>query len=206
MKAPQAFLAAAAALALAAPALAQTEVGEEPGRRPRETVTTTLGGKKVTVEYGRPPLVGKTVSWWLDHLPPERIWRAGTDQVTSFHTEVDVLVGGKKVPAGKYSLYAHVPVQGPWTLIVNGDLGTPLRDLYTDIPADIGDQLWPQPGTYEESVKAKEVTRAPLKKAKAPSAPVERFTIKLDPEKDGASAITLTWGDQSWTAELKPAK
>jgi hypothetical protein len=199
MSGQRAFLAAAAVLALTASAPA-----DEPGKGPRETVTTTVKGKKVTIEYGRPPLGGKTVSQLMDLLPEERIWRAGVDQVTSLQTEADLLVSGQKVPAGRYTLYVHAPKAGSWTLIVNGDQGTPLKELIPDIPEDMGDQLWPKIGTYDE-VKAKEVTRAPLKRGPAPPAPVERFQIQLAPEKNGASALTLTWGDQSWTAEIKAA-
>ena len=43
----------------------------------------------------------------MKQLPADRIWRAGENQVTTFTTEADVTIGGKTVPAGKYSVYVH---------------------------------------------------------------------------------------------------
>jgi hypothetical protein len=196
----RALLTMAATLALAAAGSA-----DEPGQGPRDTVGTTLKGKKVTVEYGRPPLDGRSVAEMMNLLPAERVWRAGVDQVTSLVTETDLLVSGQKLAAGRYTLYVHAPVSGDWTLIVSAHQGTPLKDMFPEVPKDLADQPWPQLGTYEQ-IKGKEVARAPLKRGPSPKAPLERFQITLDPEKAGVSAITLAWGDQSWTAELKAAK
>jgi hypothetical protein len=38
------------------------------------------------------------------------------------------------------------------------------------------------------------------------AAPAEQFQIALAPAKGGASAITFTWGDQSWTTEIKATR
>jgi hypothetical protein len=204
---PPAIL-AATLLALASAAAAPAAAPDDPGKGPRETVTTTVGGKKVTIEYGRPPLAGQTVAEVLGRLPAEKVWRAGVDRVTTLQAEGDLLLGGQKVPAGKYTLYAHVPEGGPWALLVSSDQGTKLKDIFPealDMPEELADQIWPQLGLYEK-IKAKEVARAPLKKGVAPKAPVERFQITLAPEAGGASAVTLSWGDQTWTADLKAAK
>jgi hypothetical protein len=201
---PRASL-AAAALALSAVTVVRAD---EPGKGPRETVSTTLGGKKVTIEYGRPPLLGQTVNEIMSRLPPERVWRAGVDRVTTLQTEADLLLAGQKVPAGKYTLYAHVPEDGPWALLISSDQGTKLKDVLPealDMPEELAEQLWPQLGMYEK-IKAKEVARAPLKRGAAPKTPAERFQITLAPESGGASTITLSWGDQNWTADLKAAK
>ncbi|HEX6737474.1 MAG TPA: DUF2911 domain-containing protein [Vicinamibacteria bacterium] len=197
-------LAAALALATASLALA----GDEPTKGPRETVGTTVGGKKVTIEYGRPPLTGQTVDEIMSRLPEEKVWRAGVDRVTTFETEGDVVIAGQKVPAGKYTLYAHVPAGGPWSLLVSSDQGAKLKDIFPEaleMPEELADQLWPQLGLYEK-IKAKEVARAPLKKGAAAKTPVERFQITLGPETGGAALLTLAWGEQSWTAEIKAAK
>jgi hypothetical protein len=207
---PRRAFVAAALMALAAGAAPADEPprGDDPGKGPRETVSTTLGGKKVTIEYGRPPLVGQTLAEIFGRLPPEKVWRAGVDRVTTLQTDGDLLIAGQKVPAGKYTLYAHVPEGGPWALLVNSDQGTKLKDIFPealDLPEDMAEQLWPQLGFYEK-LKPKEVARAVLKPGAAPAAPVERFQMTLAPESKGASTLTLSWGQQSWTAELKAAK
>jgi hypothetical protein len=197
---------AAAALALSLAALARA--GDEAGKGPRETTSTTVAGRKVTIEYGRPPLTGQTVDEIMGRLPEEKVWRCGVDRVTTLQTEGDLLIAGQKVPAGKYTLYAHVPPGGPWALLVSSDQGTKLRDMFPealDMPEELADQLWPQLGFYEK-IKAKEVARAPLKKGAAPKAALERFQITLGAEAGGAARLTLAWGEQSWSAEIKAAK
>src|SRR5262245_31252272 len=97
---------------------------------PRDTAKTTIAGSPVAVEYGRPSLKGRTIDQLLTQLEADRIWRAGVDQVTTLTTGTDLLIGGKKVAKGKYSLYLHCPADGNWSLVVNSDLGIPLVKLW----------------------------------------------------------------------------
>ena len=55
---------------------------------------------------------GRKLDDLLAQLPADRIWRAGDNQVTTLTAESDILVGGAKVPAGKYSLYVLAPASG----------------------------------------------------------------------------------------------
>lgn len=159
----------------------------------RETVTAIVNGKKLAVDYGRPALRGRTVKAMLEKLPANRVWRAGVNEATTLTTEGDVLIGGKKVPAGKYTLYLYAPESGSYELLVNSDLG---------VPTGSG-RMWPHIEDYP-SVADKEVARVPLKSVTPPEA-MDRFLIGLGPAKAvGASTITLTWGDQSWTADITP--
>jgi len=185
-------------------ALAATSAYAQQDRAPRETVTATLNGKKVTVEYGRPALRGRAVKDLLSQLPANRVWRAGVDQATTLTTEGDILIGGKRVPAGKYTLYLHAPEAGTYELLVNRDLGVPLKSIFAGAPADRADLLWPHIDDYP-SIQDKEVARIPLKSA-PPASAMDRFLIGLAPATGGASAITLTWGDQSWTADVRAGK
>jgi hypothetical protein len=184
----------AAALALPALALAQDP--------PRQNPTATVGGKKVAIEYGQPSLNKRTIKDLLAQLPQDRVWRMGVNQVTTLTTEGDILIGGKKVPAGKYSLYVHAPEGGDWSLLVNSDPGVPLKTIFAGAPPALADALWPRLDGYDK-IKDKEVARATLKSGK--SAPSEIFTITLTPAGQGAT-LTLAWGDQSWTTGITAAK
>jgi hypothetical protein len=185
-----------AVLAVAASAYAQSD------RAPRETVTAQLNGKKVAVEYGRPSLHGRAVKDLLAQLPANRVWRAGVDQATTLTTESDILIGGKKVPAGKYTLYLYAPESGGYELLVNRDLGVPLKSIYAAAPASVADALWPH---IEDYPTIKEVARIPLKNGAAVAGAADRFLIALSPATGGASGITLSWGDQSWTTDITAA-
>jgi len=185
------------AAVLAIPSLAAAQ------RAPRDNPSVDVGGKKVAVEYGRGSLKGRTIKDLLAQLPADRVWRAGVDQVTTLTTDADILVGGKKVAAGKYSVYVHAPETGEWSLLLNSDPGVPLKTIFAGAPPAMADALWPRLDGYDK-VKDKEVARASLKPGKTP-APVEQFQIALAPAGSGAT-MTLSWGDQSWSTDIKPAK
>ena len=172
-----------------------------PPRPAHEQVTALVGGKKVTVDYGRPSLNGRTLDQLMSKLGPDRVWRAGENQVTTLTTERDLLIGGKRLPAGKYSLYLYLPEGGgDWSLLLNTNPGIPLKEIYAAAPPDVANELWPRLDGYDK-ITATEVLRVPLKRSAA-AEPMERFLIGLAPAKGGASTITFTWGDQSWTTDI----
>jgi hypothetical protein len=191
-------LALAAAAVVALPALGSAQ--EQP---PRDNPSVSVGGKKVSVEYGKPSLKGRAIKDLLSQLPADRVWRAGVNQVTTLTTEGDILIGGKKVAAGKYSVYVHAPENGDWSLLLNTDPGVPLKTIFAGAPPAMADALWPRLDGYDK-VKDKEVARATLKSGKS-AAPQEQFQITLAPAGAGATMM-LAWGDQSWTTDIKPAK
>ena len=149
---------------------------------PHETVSATIGGKKVTIEYGRPYLKGrKAVGGQL--VPLGKVWRTGADEATKLTTEAPLMIGTLKVPAGSYSLFT-LPETGQWTLIVN----------------KTADQ-W---GAFSYDQKT-DLGRVPMKVA-ATSAPVEQFTIKLEPAGADAAKLELAWENTSATVPVKAAK
>lgn len=187
----------AAALALGAIASAQDAA-------PRETVSASVGGKKVSVEYGRPSLKGRTLDELTKQLPADRIWRAGVDQVTTLVTETALSVGGKTVVPGKYSVYVFAPEKGDWALVLNSDQGMPLIKLWDKAPANLANAPWPHLEGYS-NILAKEVARATMKSGStAPAA--EMFTISLNANKAGGATMVLSWSDKSWSLDLAPTK
>ena len=133
-------------LALASFALAQN---------PRGTAETTISGKKVSVEYGRPSLKGRDL---LAEAPVGTVWRTGADQSTTFTTELDLTVGGVTIPKGSYSLFTKRTGEKTWSLIFNKQTG--------------------QWGTQHDT--AQDFAEAPLEWTQADSGP-EMFTIELEP-------------------------
>jgi DUF2911 family protein len=182
------FETVAAILLCAAAALAQ-----EPPPAPRETVTATLGGQKVAVEYGRPSLRGRPIGELIAQLPADRIWRAGVDAATTFTTGADLVVGDAKVPAGAYTMYVYAPAEGDWSLVLNRDQGEPARG---------GTARWPRLGDYD-TVVDQEVARVPMRTVALPS-PAEMYTVALAPAAAGAT-MTLSWGDRAYAVDIKPA-
>jgi hypothetical protein len=142
---------------------------QPPAKRvsPHETITTTLNGKQVKIEYGRPYLKGRS----LESLAPgDKVWRLGADEATKLTTETDLRIGDLKVPKGSYALFA-IPMESKWTLIVN----------------KTADQ-W---GAFSYDA-AQDLGRVDLRVGKT-SAPVEQFTMALDGSGKETN-LKLMWG------------
>ena len=95
---------------------------EDKSKRPSPPATAevTLKNKKITIDYSRPSLKGRKVGQEL--APYGKVWRTGANEATALNTEIDLNIGGAKVPAGKYTLYT-LPSEGTWKLIINKQTG-----------------------------------------------------------------------------------
>jgi hypothetical protein len=195
MKMRFAAMAVLTALLAASPALAQN---------PRGAAVTRIAGKQVAIDYGRPALKGRDLNELLKQLPADRMWRAGENQVTTFTTEAALMIGGKKVPAGKYSLYVHAGEKGAWALVLNRDLGQPLGKIWAQAPDNLKNEPWPHLDDYQKSIAPTEVVRAKMTPAKA-GAPADLFTVSFAPKGAGAD-LTLVWGNEAWSVDVMPAK
>ncbi len=110
--------------------------------------------------------------------PYGQVWRTGANDATTFVTTADLMVGGKHVPAGNYTLYS-IPEADKWTLIINKQTG--------------------QWGTvYDEK---QDLVRVPMKVGKT-SAPVEQFTISLDKAGAKAATLKLEWADTQASVDI----
>jgi len=187
-----------------APAAAASPAPAPPPRAPRGTATATVAGKAVTVDYGRPALKGRTISALLEKLPADRMWRAGENQVTTLTTGTPLVIGGKAIPAGTYSLYVHVPASGPWSLVLNTDKGVPLGTIFAGAPAELKNEPWPHIMDYTKAIATTEVVRAAMTQS-AVSEPVDLFTIRMAALGKGA-VLAFAWGDQSWSLPIEPGK
>ena len=203
-------------LVLTAAAMAATGVAlaQAPQRVPRETVSATVGGKKVEIAYGRPALKGRALADLMKQLPEDRIWRAGENEVTTLKTEAPLTIGGKKVAAGTYTVYLHVPETGDWSLVLNSDPGIEVGKLLAKmmpdrppLPPERAARLWPRLDGYAKNIADKEVARAAMK-AVPPPAPVDVFTITMaeagGAAPGGGATLTMTWADKGYSIELKP--
>ena len=115
-------LALIGAMVFASPASAQ-EVVPAPDSRPSPLALAqaTLGdGTYVKVHYGSPRKRGRDVFGGL--VPYDRVWRLGANEATELTTTQPIQFGGKRLPAGTYSLFA-MPHENSWTIIVNENLG-----------------------------------------------------------------------------------
>jgi len=95
--------------------------------------------------YSRPQKQGRKVFGEL--VEYGKVWRLGANEATEIEFYKDVKIGGKKVPKGRYTLYAIIS-ENVWTIIVNKDTDTwgafkydSKKDLLrTDVPAQRTDE------------------------------------------------------------------
>lgn len=178
----------------------------------RGTAQGDIKGKKVVVDYGRAELKGRTIDALVATLPHDRVWRTGVNEVTTLTTDGDLSVGGKKVPAGKYSVYVYAPTTGDWSLILNSDLGIELGALGKILgfapPENVSKKMWPHLEGYDADaakkapgIADKEVARVAMKSGIASPA-VDPFTISLKSSPTGLTMV-LAWADKTWSADLK---
>ena len=70
--------------------------------KPLSTVKQTIGLTKVSVEYSRPAMRGRTI--FGDLVPYDKVWRTGANLRTKFTTSTDVTVDGQELKKGSYGI------------------------------------------------------------------------------------------------------
>lgn len=76
--------------------------------------------KNVSIEYGQPHARGRDVPTELS--TDGTVWRTGANSSTTLRTEAALVIGGRDVPAGNYSLYT-IRQNGQYFLIINNNTG-----------------------------------------------------------------------------------
>ena len=89
-----------------------------PTASPRQKVEQQVSMTKISVDYGRPGVKGRTV--FGDLVPYGKIWRAGANSATKITFEQNVNFGGKEVKAGSYALFI-IPSENQWKVYLNKD-------------------------------------------------------------------------------------
>mgnify|MGYP003575645962 FL=1 len=84
----------------------------------QEKVTTPPIARAI---YSRPQTANRTIFGEL--IEYGKVWRLGANEATEVEFFKDVKIGGKKIPKGRYTLYALInPTE--WTMIVNKETDT----------------------------------------------------------------------------------
>src|ERR1700744_5147315 len=83
---------------------------------PRDSVSGTAAGSTIKINYSSPSVRGRKIFGGLEAYG--KIWRVGAQMMPTFETSKDIKIGGKTLPAGKYSLFA-TPGETEWTIIFN---------------------------------------------------------------------------------------
>jgi hypothetical protein len=169
-----------------------------PSRRPSPLgmARTTLGDAYVRVIYGRPykrgrdNIFGTKASGAI--VPYGERWRTGANEAAEITVTRDVLIAGKKLAAGTYSL-STTPGADTWTLHVNSrlgldGLGTFANDTFTPVDLAPTDVL----------VVSVPATRLPEDKE------VDQLTFEFEKTASGADMV-LRWIRTEVRVPIAPA-
>jgi len=92
----------------------------EPKPSPMSVAAMKQGDAYVKVVYSSPHKRDRKVFGGL--VPYGEVWRLGANEATEITLTDDLTLGGQKLEAGTYSMYA-IPEEGKWTVIFNDALG-----------------------------------------------------------------------------------
>lgn len=87
---------------------------------PEDQATFTSGDLTIRVLYNRPFKKGREIFGGL--VPYGKVWRTGANEATTFETNKDLLIEGKTLRRGKYSLWT-IPGEESWQIIFNSEYG-----------------------------------------------------------------------------------
>lgn len=164
-------------LFLAATLPAGIVLAQQPPVVPRDSAEVTISGKRISISYGRPSMVGRRIMG--DYVPYNRVWRTGSGKSTTLVTDADLEIGGMEIPRGAYSLYTF-PTETQWKLIVNKQTG--------------------QWGTIYNPQQ--DLARITMEKRRLPS-PIERLTFVLERAGNSSGVLKIEWERTSVSLPFK---
>lgn len=161
-----------------------------PRPSPAAGVWQTIGVTDIKITYNRPAVKGRKI--WGDPPPDAKgettldnqntrppgmpivpyghVWRTGANEATQFEVTDDVLVNGRPLPAGKYSLHT-IPGREEWIIVFNSTANQ-----------------WGS-FNYDPAKDTLRVTAKPL----TVSENQEWLEFKIEPKADNAAVVTIAW-------------
>jgi hypothetical protein len=147
---------------------------------PEQTVAFRQGEKEVTVYYNRPSKKGREIFGGL--IPYGEVWRTGANEATTFTTKNELVIDGKLLPAGEYTLWT-IPDRDQWTVIFNS------KQYGWGVSMDGKASREPEADVLKVNVPVEQT-----------SAPVEMFTISFN---ESIPAMEMAWDQTKVSVPIK---
>ncbi len=155
------------------------------------------GGKWLVIDYGRPILRGRQdifgsgADYGKQVNAGAPLWRAGANVTTRLRTEVPLVLGGKTLNPGEYSLFVELK-PAAWTLVVSTQ---PFQQKYDP---NNKTETW---GAYNYDPKF-DVVRVPMT-VKTGTDSIDQFTIQFVNVTDTGGTIQMQWEKTIATVPFK---
>ena len=148
---------------------------QTPRISPSSELEQMVGLTEIEIEYSRPSMRGREVFGNL--VPFGKVWRTGADNSTKISFDTDVIISGKTIQSGTYSIFS-IPNKESWEII-----------LYSDV------ELWGVPRDWSEN-KIVFSSMFDVKKLKK-SNTVETFTISFNDLTNNDVNMSISWENTS---------
>ena len=135
---------------------------------PASEIEQMVGITEIEIEYSRPSMRGREVFGNL--VPFGKVWRTGADNSTKISFDTDVIISGKTVQSGTYSIFS-IPNKESWEII-----------FYSDV------ELWGVPRDWSDD---KIVFSSTYKVNKINT--VETFTISFNDLTNNDVNMNISW-------------
>lgn len=139
-----------------------------PQPSPTANIKQNFALSSIEISYSRPGVKGRKI--FGDLVPYGKVWRTGANNATTITFGEEVMIGGKKIPAGKYGLLT-IPGETEWTFIISKQ---------TDVT---------NPNSYQQDQDVARVTAQP---ATLPFS-IETMMINVDNIKSNSCVVGLAW-------------
>ena len=146
----------------------QAQPLKTPAPSPTQTIKQDFGLSTIELNYSRPGMKARKI--YGDLVPFGKVWRTGANNATTLTFGEEVIIGGTKIPAGKYGLLS-IPDKDNWTLIITKQ---------TDVTS---------PAAYKQDMDVVRVSAKPV----AVSTPYETFTMQFQNIKPTSLDLTIAW-------------
>ncbi len=96
-----------------------------PKSSPSTTAEFEKNGLKVSVDYCQPSKKGRLIFGMEQEkalVPYGKWWRTGANEATIVKFSKDVIIGGKPLKSGTYTIFT-IPEKDNWTIIINQEVG-----------------------------------------------------------------------------------
>lgn len=151
---------------------------QTPQPSPSAKIEQKVGLTDVTLEYSRPAMRGRTI--FGDLVPYGEVWRTGANANTKITFSTDVMINGKSLKKGSYSVYT-VPQKDSWEVMFYSSTDN-----------------WGVPQNWDDSKVAlkamAETTEIPMT--------MESFTIMISDLKNDSASLNFAWENTMATLSL----
>ena len=146
-----------------------------PRTSPASELSQMVGLTEIEVQYSRPSKRGRVIFGGV--VPFGKIWRTGADNCTKINFSTDVIIDGKTISSGMYSIFS-IPNKESWDVIFYSD---------TD--------LWGVPKNWDENKIVFQSKFDTIKIEK--NNIIESFTISFNRLSNNDVDMKISWDDTS---------